>query len=211
MTTYTNYGDYYIFDNAPNTRVYLGSVSPEDYIWDEEQQALRTASCGYVHKETKVKIHWDDLTDDQKSDLDLRNKYDHECTYDFVRRAHCAYLGSSKKSVRFISGDKALERLAWIYYLDQAPEEYDARQEKFRLEREETKRRNPGLHNLMMVAGETYYVDDNGKRITFEEHVALMKEQLGEDCFDVAHERMKKENPERMALAEKLANKYLEG
>jgi hypothetical protein len=207
MITFTKHDDYYLFSNNPETRVYLGSVKPEDYIWDEEQQALRTASCGYFNKVTGEKAVEPkcDLEDDSEYDWQFYEEHEYQCTYDFIRRAHCAYLGSSKKNVRFISADKAMERLAWIYYLDQTPEEYDARQEQYKVEAEERKRRSPAMHNLMMVAGETYHVDDNGKRITFEEHIALMKEQLGEDCFDVAHQRMQEENPEIMKLAEEVA------
>jgi hypothetical protein len=184
--TYEKFEDHYIFSHEPNTRVYLGNISPEDYIWDQEQQALRTASCKYINKITGKPAEEPkcNLEDDSEYDWKFYDNHKFECTYEFKQRAHCAYMGGPKRSVKHASGDKAMERLAWIYYMDETPEVYDARQKSYRLDAEKRKKENPMMHNLMWVSGELYHVNDAGERITFDEHIALMKEQLGEDCFE---------------------------
>jgi hypothetical protein len=169
--TYVKTDEYYIFSHKPKVRVYLGEASPEDYIFDELEQAKRSATCYYVNKKTGQKVT------SVNADFGFHDEHEFMCPYVFKRKLHLAAWGnfSTGKGVEYISSDKAMERLAVSYFLGQTLEQYDARQEQFRLEREEQKHKHPLLHNLMMVDGETYYVDDNGKRITFDEHVELMK------------------------------------
>ena len=200
--TYENKGDYYVFSDNPDTRVYLGNASPEDYIHDVEQQTQRSESCYYYDIKTGKKVSQDEAFDKSfekgeliwhgaQHELDkIENyTYGYKCEYDFKRKLALASYGGPRKSCKYISKDKAMNRLATAYFFDQTLEEYDKRQEEFQKERDESKRKNPSIHNLMCVSGETYYVDDDGNRITPSEHIKLMKEQLGEDCFDIEAKR----------------------
>lgn len=184
--TYENKGDYYIFSHEPNTRVYLGNAAPEDYIHDEENQAKRSIYLRYVNKETGESKRWEEFDHDAKCDFDFHNKYEFKCDYDFNRKLVMTSMGSSTRNVKYISSDKVAKRLAWTYVFNQTLEEYDSFEKKWQETRLEWKRKNPLLYNLRCFDGETYYVNDNGDRITFEEHVKLMKEELGEDCFELA-------------------------
>lgn len=220
---YEKIGDYYIFDNNHTNRVYLGDIPIEDYIWDCREQEKRTASKRYYNIETnetvseeealgkedddEINILWFGEEFTHESDKKSNYKYGCEYTYDFVRKTSLSGLGSPNKNCQYNSKDKAVVRLAKAYYFhndDLAA--YDARQEQFKKDREEQKRRWPSLHNLMCVGGEPpYYVDDNGNRITPLEHVARMKKELGDDCFERARE-MERENPELIEICEKVKN-----
>lgn len=178
--TYEKFDDYYIFSSNPKQRVYLGTATTEDYIHDVAEQAKRSASCHYVHKETGAEVS-------SKNDLDpydIIDNYEYECSYEFKNKLHMGSMSGLKKSCTYNSEDPAMERLANAYFFNQTLEQYDARQEEHRLKREKSKRENPELHNLMWVDGRMYYVDDDGKEISNEEHFKKMRAELGDDYFD---------------------------
>lgn len=205
---YEDFGDYHVFYDDPDTRVYLGGASPEDYIWDEQEQKKRSNSLYYYKKSTGEKV--DELPDGEI----LGHEYDCKCSYEFDRRLTMGAMGSRERNTKYNSASKAAKRLASIYFFNITPETYDAREEKFRRKREEDARNRPYLYNLMMVwnpdiGNETYYVDDEGKRITLDEHVSLMKAKFGDDVFELAE----KNNPvshEVKALADKVASEIRE-
>lgn len=225
--TYEKFDDYYIFSHQPEMRVYLGDASPEDYIWDEEQQAKRSVSSWYKEVHTGKEITWDDIRDYEYDgskpgngcvwygspahDFDKRENYTFEGghSHDFVRRLHLSQWGnlSTGKGCKYLYKDKAMERLAHAYFFNQSLEQYDAQQEEFRKEREKQKRESPALYNLMMVSGETYYVDDNDQRITVDEHCARMKAELGEDCFEIADAKIREEHPEAYKAAQEFVKR----
>lgn len=219
--THTRIGDYYIFSHEPNTRVYLGDAAPNDYIWDELEQQKRSASSWYKEIHSGKEITWDDIMN-YKHDGSLpgnglvfydegewckRENYTFEggCTHNFERKLSLGGMGKlGGESCKYNQKDKAAEKAAWCFFFNQTSEEYDARQEENRLQREKQKRDNPGMHNLMMVSGESYYVDDDNNRITMEEHVKKMKEELGEDCFELANARIRELYPEGAKITDEL-------
>lgn len=173
--TYEKHGDYYIFSHKPKVRVYLGEALPEDYIWDELEQRKRSASCYHYVIATGEKV--DDYPDGEIAGS-ASATVDYKCDYEFTRRiSGMCSMGnfSTGVGVEYASKDKAMKRLAEAHYFNKTLDQYDAQQDEYRLKREEDKHRHPLLHNLMMVNGETYYVNDDGKRITFEEHYEFMK------------------------------------
>lgn len=193
--TYEKFEDHYVFSHKPKTRVYLGEASPEDYIEDELNQNKRSASAWYKEIHTGKVITFKDVLEYNHDGSKPGNGYvwygglDDEFgrrenhtfegghTFEFQHKLRMSSLGnmSTKVGVEYPSGNKAMERLAMSHYFGQTLEEYDAQQEKYRLEREETKRKYPLMHNLIMMAGETYYVNDAGERITPDEHIEIMK------------------------------------
>ena len=172
--TYESFGEYYIFSHDLNTRVYLGDASPEDYIHDELEQQKRSAS--YIPPKNKKDFN------------DLGT-----WTYDFKRRLSLGEMGNFTTNIKakYNQNCKAAERLAWIWFLNTTPEEYDARQAQLQRERDERAREMPYLHNLMMywkegIGNVSYYVDDDGNEITFEQHQINMKAKYGDDVFELA-------------------------
>lgn len=201
---YEKFEDYYVFSNNPNTRVYLGKESPEDYIWDELEQQKRTASSWYKEVHTGKEITFKDVLaydrdgskpgngqvwydgDDEDDGFGRKKEsytFEGGHTYDFTRKLHLASMGSSAKSCKYVSDDKAAQRLAWAWYFNKTLEKYDIDQKEIEDKREEAARKNPHLHNLMWVSGEMYYVDDNQNRISLEEHEKNMKAKFGDDVF----------------------------
>ena len=206
---YEKIGDYYIFNNNPKTRVYLGKAHPEDYMYDEAEQAKRSASAWYKEVHTGKSITWDKIMDYEQNDskpgnglvwyensshdLGKREDYTFEGGHalEFKRKLCMGEMGNLNKTIKYNQKDKSCERLAWIDFLETSPEEYDTRQSQFAKESEEIARKSPWLHNLCMawkegVGNETYYTDDEGNRISPNEHVELMKKKFGNDVFELA-------------------------
>lgn len=205
---YKDFGDYHVFYDNPDTRVYLGGASPEDYMWEEAEQKKRSNSLYYYKKSTGEKV--DELPEGEI----LGHEYECKCSYEFESKLRMGYMGSPDRKACYNVRSKSAERLAWIYFLDDTPEAYDARQEEFRKQREDDARNRPFLHNLMMVwnpevGNETYYVNDEGKRITLDEHVALMKAKFGDDVFELAAKN-NPVSPEVKALMDKVASEIRE-
>lgn len=229
-TTYKNYGDYYIFNDSPETRVYLGEVSPEDYIHDQIHQAKRSASCYNYELTTGKKVSQEEAfeksyekgeliwREDEGVEVDYAGRpksnftYGYRCDYDFNRRTSLGYMMFGDKSVKYNQNDPAMERLARAYAYGQTLEEYDAQQAAFKQERDDWARKHPSLTNLMMVGGKPpYYVDDDGKEITIQEHRVLMKEKYGDDVFEKEAERSERETPpEVKKMAREIAAKIME-
>lgn len=180
--TYEKFDDYYLFSHKPDTRVYLGNNNPEDYILDELEQMKRTKSCGYFDKNGLM------VEEPEEYDDEFYDNHEYECTYSFIRKiGGMQHLGGPDKSCEFVSSESDK---AWAWYIGKTPEQYQEHKAEIEKKFDARKREKPSLHNLVMANGETYYVNDAGDRISFEEHVALMKEQLGEDCFDKERENL---------------------
>lgn len=180
MITYEKFDDYYVFSCNPKTRIYLGDASPEDYIHDKIEQAKRIESCSHYVIATGEKVDGY-----PKGEL-AGETVEYKCAYSFVRRLSLSTLSGPRGSVEYESKNKAMERLAQACFFGQTLEEYDARQLEIQAKRDEQARKRPLMHNLSWVNGRTYYTNDDGVEISFEEHKRYMKEKFGDDVFEKA-------------------------
>lgn len=195
---YQKFDNYFVFDENPELRVYVREEKIQDYIHDVTEQKKRSESCHYVHKETGVKKKNIDFDQDDYDD------YEFTCTYDYKSKLSKASYGGKDKHCTYDRDDKEMEKLANCYFFNKTSEEYDKQEEEWKAKRLEQQRKMPMLHNLIMVAGRApYYVNDDGEEITIEEHMRLMKEQLGDDCFEYADSLISEE-------AKQFAKKFLE-
>lgn len=177
--TYEKFNDHYVFSHKPKVRVYLGEANPDDYVWDEQQQAIRSASCYHYIIATGEKV---DGYPEGEIAGSASATVDYKCDHDFERRIKgIASFGnfSNGRGCEYQSKDKVSQRLAESWYFNKTLEQYDQQQEQYRIKSEAFDKKYPYLKNLMLVSGETYYVDDDGNRIEDTEgHLAKITKQL---------------------------------
>ena len=198
-TTYTKHDDYYVFDDQPFTRIYLGDKSIEDYIWDQEQQAMRSASAWYKEIHTGKDVTWDEIMDynydgskpgngcvwygspDHEFDKRENHTFEGGHTHDFERKLSMASVGSTTSGARsshYIQGDKAIARLAWAYAFNQTLEEYDEMQKESEARLAEFDTKYPLLKDLVWANGEMYYQDKDGNRKELAEGIEERSKEI---------------------------------
>lgn len=217
MNTYEKIGDYYIFNGDHSRRLYLGSNSIEDYIEDEANQAIRSASAWYKEVHTGKEITFDDVLDydhdgskpgngfvwygHPSHELDKRENYTFEGghTFEFERKVTgLATFGNGKRSATYV---KEFRSEAWAFVSGKTLEEQKSIEAQVQAHIDEFNRNHPWLVNLSDRLG---HVDDEGNPISISEHETRMKAKYGDDVFDKAEAKMKAEtDPKILEMVEK--------
>jgi hypothetical protein len=129
--TYEKFDNYYIFSNSPNTRVYLGPYSPDDYVEDELNQQKRSASAWYKEIHTGKDITWDDIMsykhDGSKlgngfvwygspaHNFDYKENYTYEGGHSFDFKHKIKGLASFGNTTRSATYVETYQSEAWAY------------------------------------------------------------------------------------------------
>ena len=214
MITYEKFDNYYIFSHEPNTRVYLGANSPDDYVEDELNQQRRTASAWYREVHTGNTVTWEDIMDyghdgskpgnglvwygSASHEFDHRENYTFEGghTFDFKRKVKgLARFGNNIRQASYVPDFKSE---AWAYVSYHSMERQKEIESQTRASIDEFNRDHPWIVNLHDTRG---YLDDNGNSITIDQHVMAMKERYGDDVFELAEAKV---DPEIKKKVEKI-------
>ncbi len=201
MITYEKFDDYYVFSHEPNSRVYLGSNSPDDYVEDELNQQKRSASSWYKEIHTGKDVTWDDIMDYDHDEsmpgnghvwYESMNSY-HEfykkesytweggCSFEFERKVKgLATFGNGVRSASYVPEFRAE---AWAFVSGHTMERQKQIDAEVQASMDEFNREHPYLINLHDRNG---YHDDDGNPITMEEQQAMVKARYGDDVFEIA-------------------------
>lgn len=218
MITYEKFDNYYVFSHEPNTRVYLGNHSPDDYVEDEMNQQKRSASSWYKEVHTGKKVTWDEIMDydhdnskpgngqvwyesmNPHHEFDKKENYTWEggCDFEFERKiTGLATYGnfSANRSATYVPEFKSE---AWAYVSGHSMERQKEIEAEIRASMDEFNREHPWLVNLHDHDG---YHDDEGNSITVDQHIINMKAKYGDDVFELAEAKV---DPEIKKQVEKI-------
>ncbi len=164
MITYEKFDNYYIFSHEPNTRVFLGNNSPDDYVEDELNQQKRSASSWYKEIHTGKEITFDDVLDydhdgskpgngfvwcgSSNHEFDKRENYTFEggCSFEFERKIKgLATFGNGQRSASYV---KEFKTEAWAYVSGHSIERQKEIEAEVQARMDEFDRERPYLINL---------------------------------------------------------------